>query len=64
MEKDIYIVFIDKGGNDVIVGGVFFNEALANEMIDQQLKDDSVLDCWCDKYKINKYTTINLWEGL
>lgn len=62
MEKDIYIVFADKGGIDVIVCGVFFNEALANEMIEQQSKDDSVLDCWCDRYKINKYTTINLWE--
>lgn len=62
MEKDIYIVFADKGGVDVIVCGVFFNKALANDMIEQQRKDDSVLDCWYDRYKINKYTTINLWE--
>jgi hypothetical protein len=64
MEKYIYIVFADKGGIDVIVYGVFFSEELANEMIEHQRKDDSILDCWCDKYKINKYTTINLWEGL
>nr|DAZ69269.1 MAG TPA: hypothetical protein [Caudoviricetes sp.] len=62
MEKDIYIVFIDKGGNDVIVGGVFFSEALAKDMVSKQIKDDSVLDCWYDNYKMNKNTIINLWE--
>lgn len=62
MERDIYIVFIDKGGNDVIVGGVFFNEALAKDMVSKQIKDDSVLDCWYDNYKMNKNTIINLWE--
>lgn len=59
MEKDVYIVFIDKGGIDVFIGGVFFSKGLAINAVNQQSKNESVIDCWYDKYKINKDTIIN-----